>query len=70
MRPDDFKCPDVRQLIQVAQTEQGQSEISCVFEPDHPDLARARPMILTDDLVLVVLPLQTKWVFRQTIRAM
>ena len=48
-RPDEFRGPDFRQLIQVAQTEQGRSEVSCVIEHDHPHFIRARPMILTDD---------------------
>ena len=41
--------PDFRSLIQAAQTEQGRSEVSCVIDHDHPDLTRARHMILTDD---------------------
>ena len=49
VRPDDFKCPDVRSLIQVAQTEHGRSEVSCIIHSVHRDLLRAQPMILTDD---------------------
>ena len=49
MRPDDFKNPDFRSLVQVAHTERGRSEVSCVFESVHQELMRARPMILTDD---------------------
>ena len=29
VKPDDWKPPDFRSLIQVAQTEQGRSEVSC-----------------------------------------
>ena len=47
--PDDFKYPDFRSLVQVAQIEQGRSEVSCVFESVHPELMRARPMVLADD---------------------
>ena len=49
VRPDDWRAPDFRPLIQAAQTEQGRSEVSCVFEHDDPNCIRARPMILTDN---------------------
>ena len=49
VKPDDWKPPDFQSLIQVAQTEQGRSEVSCVIDHDHPQLTMARPMILTDD---------------------
>ena len=49
VRPDDFRAPDFRPLIQVAQTEQGKSEVSCVIEYDYLDFKRARPMIFTDE---------------------
>ena len=49
VRPDDYRAPDFRPLVQVAQTEQGRSEVSCVLQYDHPNFIRARPMILTDD---------------------
>ena len=48
-RPDDFSGSDFRPLVQVPQTEQGKSEVSCVLEYDHPDFIRARPMVFTDD---------------------
>ena len=36
VRPDDFRGPDLRPLVQVqvAQTDQGKSEVSCVIEYD------------------------------------
>ena len=50
VKPDDWKPPDFRSLIQVAQTEQGRSEVSCVIDHEHPSgLVMARPMIFTDD---------------------
>ena len=49
VKPDDWKPPDFRSLIQVARTEQCRSEVSCVIDHDHPDLTMARPMTLTDD---------------------
>ena len=48
VHPDDWKQPDFRSLTQVAQTEQGRSEVSCVLDHEHPDLTMARPMIFTD----------------------
>ena len=32
VKPDDWKPPDFRSLIKIAQTEQGRSEVSCVLE--------------------------------------
>ena len=49
VKPDDWKPPNFRSLTQVAQTEQGRSEVSCVIDHDRPDLTMARPIILTDD---------------------
>ena len=48
VKPDDWKPPDFRSLIKIAQTEQGRSEASCV--PEHVQgLTMAKPMIFTDD---------------------
>ena len=50
VKPDDWKPPDFRSLIQVAQTEQGRSEVSCVIDHEHlSGLMMARPMIFTDN---------------------
>ena len=65
VRSDDFKYPDVCSLIQAAQTEQGRSEVSCVFESGHPELLRAQPMILTDDTRPSHFTFANKWAFRQ-----
>ena len=46
--PDDWKPPDFRSLIKVAQTEQGRSEVSCVLERAQ-GVTMARRMIFTDD---------------------
>ena len=62
MKPDDWRAPDFRSLIQAAQTEQGRSEVSCVLEYSEPHGLRARPMILTDDARPSHFTLQTKWV--------
>ena len=49
MKPDERKPPDFRSLLQVAQTEQGRFEVSCVIDHDHPQLTMAKPMIFLDD---------------------
>ena len=48
VKPEDWKPPDFRSLIQVSQTEQGRSEVSCVIDHEHPRLITAKPMIFTD----------------------
>ena len=50
VKPDEWKPPDFRSLLQAAQTEQGRSEVSCVIDHDHPQVTMAKPMmIFTDD---------------------
>ena len=49
VKPDGWKAPDFRSLMQAAQAEQGRLKVSCAIDHDHPDLTRARPMIPTDD---------------------
>ena len=49
VRPDDFKSRCSFLDSSHTHCEQGRSEVSCVFESVHPELLRARPMILTDD---------------------
>ena len=48
VKSDRWRAPSFTSLIKIAQTEQGRSEVSCVFE-DCKDLLRARPMILSDE---------------------
>ena len=48
VKPDEWRPPDFRSFIKVAQTEQGKSEVSCVLE-DIQGVVMAKPMIFTDD---------------------
>ena len=48
VKPDDWKPPDFRSLVKIAQTEQGRSEVSYVLEHVQ-GLTMAKPMIFTDD---------------------
>ena len=48
MKSDRWRPPDFRSLIKVAQTEQGHSEVSCVFE-EIKSVVMARPMIFSDE---------------------
>ena len=45
---DRWRPPDFRSLIKIAQTEQGRSEVSCVFE-DRENLLMAKPMIFSEE---------------------
>ena len=47
-KPDTWKPPDFRSLIQAAGTEAGKSELSCVLD-DTRTVVMARPMILSDE---------------------
>ena len=49
VKPDDWKAPDFRSLIQVHRLNRADQKCQCVVVHDHPDLTMARPMILTDD---------------------
>ena len=47
-KPDTWKPPDFRSLIQAVGTEAGKSELSCVLD-DTRSVVMARPMILSDE---------------------
>ena len=49
IKPPDFKQPIADFLVQVAQTEQGNSEVSCVIEQDKRRFLEATPMGRIDD---------------------
>ena len=48
VKSDRWRPPDFRSLIQVAQTEQGKSEVSCVLE-EAKGVTMARPMIFSEE---------------------
>ena len=48
VKSDRWRPPDFRSLIKIAQTEQGRSEVSCVFE-DRANVLMAKPMILSEE---------------------
>ena len=48
VKSDRWRPPDFRSLIKIAQTEQGRSEVSCVFE-DCENLLMAKPMIFSEE---------------------
>ena len=48
-KPPDFKPPSADSLVQIAQTEKGSSEVSCVIDQDNQGFLKAPPMIHTDD---------------------
>ena len=48
VKSDQWRPPDFRALIKIAQTEQGRSEVSCVLE-EHENLLMAKPMILFEE---------------------
>ena len=48
MKSDRWRPPDFRSLIKIAQTEQGRSEVSCVFE-EYKSVMMARPMIFSEE---------------------
>ena len=48
VKSDRWRPPDFRSLIKIAQTEQGRSEVSCVFE-EHQNVMMAKPMIFSEE---------------------
>ena len=48
VKSDRWRPPDFRSLIKLAQTEQGRSEVSCVFE-EHKSVMMAKPMIFSEE---------------------
>ena len=48
VRSDRWRPPDFRTLVKIAQTEQGRSEVSCVFE-ERENLLTAKPVIFSDE---------------------
>ena len=48
VRSDRWRPPDFRSLVKIAQTEQGRSEVSCLFE-GHENLLMAKPMIFSEE---------------------
>ena len=48
VKSDRWRPPDFRSLINIAQTEQGCSEVSCVFE-EYKSVMMARPMIFSEE---------------------
>ena len=48
VKSDRWRPPDFRSLIKVAQTEQGNSEVSCVLEEVH-GVTMAKPMIFSEE---------------------
>ena len=49
VKPPDFQLPDLRSLVQLAQTEGGKSEVSCALDYDNPVLVKAVPMMHIDE---------------------
>ena len=48
VKSDRWRPPDFRSLIKIAQTEQGRSEVSCVFE-EHQSVMMAKPAIFSEE---------------------
>ena len=48
MKSDRWRPRDFRSLIKIAQTEQGRSEASCVFE-EFKNVVMARPMLFSEE---------------------
>ena len=48
IKPSDFKQPKADSWVQIAQTEKGKSEVSCVIDQDDQGFLKATPMIHTD----------------------
>ena len=48
MRSDRWRPPDFRSLVKIVQTEQGRSDVSCLFE-GHENLLMAKPMIFSEE---------------------
>ena len=49
VKPCGFQQPKADSLVQIAQTEKGRSEVSCVIDYDNQGFLRATPVVHTDD---------------------